>query len=123
MSDTRGHKKSQSQYDMGSRKMKPYLSDHARGTMKEVVSLGRGTGISKLGKLVTKNANRAQKKAARQQGQYLTNELLTEDLKDVKEPNFTTEKGQWLVWYMLKERCDINSACEALRDKEHPNIF
>jgi len=68
MSDTFGHKRSQRDYDMGSRKMRPYLSDHARGTMKEVVDLGRGTGISKLGKLVTKNANRAQKKSARQQG-------------------------------------------------------
>ena len=56
--------------------MKPYQSDHNAGEMKEVVTPRRGTGITPIGKLVTKNANRAQKKSARQQGdQNILDEL------------------------------------------------
>jgi hypothetical protein len=123
MSDTRGHKKPQNQYDMGSRKMRPYTKDSNPYPLKEIPEHGRATGITKLGRLVAKNANRAQRKAARQQGSKYVEGQLQEDLTDLKETNYISEKGQWLVWYMLKERCDINTACEVLRDKEHQNIF
>lgn len=76
MSRTFGHTKDQTNYKMGPHKMKPYLSDHNVGEMKEVVTPRRGTGITPLGKLVAKNANRAQKKSARQQGdQNILDEL------------------------------------------------
>lgn len=38
--------------------------------------------------------------------------------KQKNEPDYITERGQWLVWYMVKYKCDIDSACEALRKKE-----
>lgn len=47
------------------RRMKTYTVNNKRS--KYGVEPGLGTGISKLGKLVTKNANRALKKQARQQ--------------------------------------------------------
>ena len=47
--------------------MKPYIKEHSHGTPKFTPSLGRGIGISKLGKLVTKNANRSLKKGVRQE--------------------------------------------------------
>ena len=67
MGKTFGHRKSQGDY-MESRKMRPYATDHNPYPFKEIPEHGRATGITKLGKLVAKNANRAQKKAARQQG-------------------------------------------------------
>lgn len=48
-------------------KMKPYLADKNMGYPEYTPDLGRGTGISKTGKLVAKNANRSRKKAARQE--------------------------------------------------------
>ena len=81
MSNTFGHKKPQDQYDMNSRKMRPYTSDHNPYPLKEIPEHGRATGITPLGKLVAKNANRAQKKAARQQGFWdMENELFDDDL-------------------------------------------
>ncbi len=67
MSKTKGHTKKQTTPKFGKNKLKPYTSDHKRGSGKFAVELGEGTGISKLGKLVTKNANRSIKKSARQQ--------------------------------------------------------
>ena len=122
MSDTFGHKKPQNQYDMGSRKMRPYTKDSNPYPLKQIPEPQRGTGITKLGRLVAKNANRAQRKAARQQGLKYVEGQLQEDLT-ASEPNYISEKGQWLVWYMLKERCDISTASEVLREKEHQNIF
>jgi hypothetical protein len=123
MSDTFGHKKPQNQYDMGSRKMRPYTSDHNPYPLKEIPEPQRGTGITKLGRLVAKNANRAQRKSARQEGQqYITDEL-NEDLQtDViinSEPDYLTKKGEWLVWYMIVHDCDIDTACNVLRQKEN----
>jgi len=69
MGKTFGHNKRQTDYKDGSHKMRPYTSDHNPYELKEVVRPRRGTGITPLGKLVTTNANRAQKKSARQQGQ------------------------------------------------------
>lgn len=68
MADTFGHKKSIKEHSVNSKKSKPYLADKDMGSGKFVVDLGKGTGVSKTGKLVTKNANRSKKKAARQQG-------------------------------------------------------
>jgi hypothetical protein len=68
MSRTFGHTKDQTAYKMGPHKMKPYTSEHNPYELKEVVRPRRGTGITPLGKLVAKNANRAQKKSARQEG-------------------------------------------------------
>lgn len=68
MSKTKGHKKSVKEHSIAPRKMKPYLADKDAGSGKFAVDLGRGTGISRTGKLITKNANRGKKKAARTQG-------------------------------------------------------
>ena len=35
-----------------------------------------------------------------------------------KEPDYRTEKGEWLVWNMLEYGNDINTACQLLRQKE-----
>ncbi len=50
---------------------KPYLADKDLGLLKEHPDMGNGTGVSKLGKLVAKNANRARKKAMRQQSKRM----------------------------------------------------
>ena len=47
--------------------MKPYIKDKQRGQQKFVADFGWALGISKLGKLIAKNANRSRKKALRQQ--------------------------------------------------------
>ena len=49
------------------KKMQPLLKDSDTGNLGFVADCGRGLGISKLGKLVAKNANRSLKKAARQE--------------------------------------------------------
>ncbi len=68
MSKTRGHTKS-IRLSMHTRnKMPPYLADNNRGRLKYVPELSNKTGISTLGKLVARNANRSLKKAARAQG-------------------------------------------------------
>lgn len=79
MSKTKGHTKSIREHSVGERKMTPYLADKDKGSMKFVVDPARKTGTSKTGKLVTKNANRSKKKAARQQGQKNINEALAEE--------------------------------------------
>lgn len=58
-------------------KLRPYLSDKNRGVGKFRVEHSSGKlGISKTGKLVTKNANRSLKKAKRQQDRKeIKNEL------------------------------------------------
>lgn len=43
-----------------------YTADSRKGYGKFIPDLGRGIGITKLGKLVAKNANRSLKKAVRQ---------------------------------------------------------
>lgn len=35
-----------------------------------------------------------------------------------KEPDFRTEKGEWLVWNMLEYGNTIDTACQLLRQKE-----
>ena len=35
-----------------------------------------------------------------------------------QEPDYRTEKGEWLVWNMLEYGNDINTACQLLRQKE-----
>jgi len=80
MGKTFGHRKPQSEYDMGSRKMRPYATDHNPYPLKEIPEHGRATGITKLGRLVAKNANRAQKKGARQQGFQDMEDELFDDL-------------------------------------------
>lgn len=46
--------------------MRPYVIDKKIGDGKIIADLGRGTGVSKLSKLIARNANRGQKKAYRQ---------------------------------------------------------
>jgi hypothetical protein len=82
MSKTRGHTKSIKEIGLGRNKLKPYLADKDAGSPKFVVSLGKGTGISKTGKLVTKNANRSKKKAARQQTKKEINQELQQIITD-----------------------------------------
>lgn len=36
----------------------------------------------------------------------------------LKEPDFRTEKGEWLVWNMLEYGNTIDTACQLLRQKE-----
>jgi hypothetical protein len=77
MSKTKGHMKSQRQNKISANKMKPYVGDKDIGKGKFVVEASTGNphgngsgfknGISKMGKLITKNANRSRKKSARQQ--------------------------------------------------------
>lgn len=76
MSRTIGHTKSIRQHSLGDKKMTPYLADKDKGSLKFVVDPARKTGTSRTGKLVTKNANRGRKKAARQQGQKDINSAL-----------------------------------------------
>jgi len=35
-----------------------------------------------------------------------------------KEPDYRTEKGEWLVWNMLEYGNSIDDACKLLRQKE-----
>ena len=35
-----------------------------------------------------------------------------------KEPDYRTEKGEWLVWNMLEYDNSIDDACKLLRQKE-----
>lgn len=56
-------------------KMKPYVEEHKMGNGKFEVELGLGLGISKLGKLITKNANRSLKKSARREGKLNINKI------------------------------------------------
>lgn len=36
----------------------------------------------------------------------------------LKEPDFRTEKGEWLIWNMLEYGNTIDVACQLLRQKE-----
>ncbi len=77
MSRTYGHTKAQSEHKFPyENRMPPYLADKNRGDLEFVVEHGRGTGISKTGKLITKNANRSRKKAMRQQSKRLIEQEL-----------------------------------------------
>jgi hypothetical protein len=69
MSRTKGHTKSQKEYKFPYRnKMPPYLADKDKGRVEFIVDKSDYTiGITKTSKLITKNANRSLKKAARQQ--------------------------------------------------------
>ena len=63
--------------------MKPYLDEHSMGSPKFNAEKtdhvpGTAKGISKKDKLVTKNANRSRKKAARRQGKN----YIKDNLKD-----------------------------------------
>lgn len=40
-----------------------------------------------------------------------------------KEPDFRTQKGEWLVWNMLTYGNDIQKASELLRQKEIVSNF
>lgn len=62
---------------LSKRKMKPY----SRRSGKFIADLGRGIGISKLGKLITKNANRSLKKSIRQ----LNKKLIKQEIKNRAE--------------------------------------
>ncbi|KAA5540833.1 hypothetical protein [Adhaeribacter rhizoryzae] len=59
-------------------KMKPYLAEKNQGQSKFAISLGEGVRITEKDKLVTRNANRSRKKAARQEGRRLINGLTDE---------------------------------------------
>ena len=41
----------------------------------------------------------------------------------LKEPDYRTEKGQWLIWNMLEYGNDIDTACQLLRQKEIVGSF
>lgn len=56
-------------------KMKPYIEEHKMGQLKFEPDLGLGLGVSKLGKLITKNANRSLKKGARREGKININKI------------------------------------------------
>ncbi|NJO63191.1 MAG: hypothetical protein HC836_34720 [Richelia sp. RM2_1_2] len=56
----------------------PYGSEDKKGEPKFFATPGKGLGVSKLGKLIAKNANRSRKKSARQEGKkIIKTELLT----------------------------------------------
>lgn len=65
MSRTKRHKDIRS-IKPAPNKLKPYLAEKHKGSAKFTLDLGNGIGISKTGKLITQNANRSRKKAARQ---------------------------------------------------------
>lgn len=59
--------------------MKPYVGEKQIGAPKFEADPSDGMGITPLGKLVAKNANRSRKKAARQEGDQEIKKALEEE--------------------------------------------
>ena len=78
MSKTFGHTKSQRTHSVG-RKSRAYVKDRDRSAGKDVVEMGDATGITRLGKLITRNSNRSKKKGRRQELSKMMYKQFNED--------------------------------------------
>lgn len=86
MSDTHNHKKAKHP-KLTANKSKPYLATKDAGSPKIRADHSDALGVTPLGKLVAKNANRGRKKAARQEADQEIKKALTEKAEIDEEEN------------------------------------